>query len=92
MLVDEYNKVIEIAETIYAIGDSCLQKTDIDFPLGHPQLAQVAIQQGKTLAKNLIAMSSEKRMQPFKYFDKGVMAMIGRNTAVVDLPFLHFAF
>src|SRR5699024_4449535 len=67
-LVDAYNRVDGI-ENIYAIGDACLQKTDMDFPDGHPQLATVAMQQGATLAKNFIAMNNGKSLTPFKYFD-----------------------
>ncbi len=91
MLTDEYNKVKGV-EDIYAIGDTCLQTTDEHFPNGHPQLAQTAIQQGEHLAKNFIAMAAGKPLQQFKYWDKGTMAVIGRNKAVVDLtkPLLHF--
>ncbi|HLR33444.1 MAG TPA: NAD(P)/FAD-dependent oxidoreductase [Fodinibius sp.] len=84
LLVDEYNKVQGI-ENIYAIGDACLQKADQDFPDGHPQLATVAMQQGATLAKNFIAQNNGKSLTPFKYFDKGSMAIIGKSKAVADL-------
>lgn len=83
MLVDAYNKV-HGTQNIYAIGDTCLQTTDPQFPKGHPQVAQVAIQQGKLLAKNLVKPEAER--QPFTYFDKGSMAIIGRNKAVADIP------
>ena len=91
MLVDAYNKVIGLHH-IYAIGDSCLQLTDAAFPKGHPQLAQVAIQQGKNLARNFSNIAIGKSTHGFAYFDKGTMAIIGRNKAVVDLPKpnLHF--
>ncbi len=91
MLVDAYNKVAGL-ETVYAIGDACLQTTDSAFPAGHPQLAQVAIQQGKNLANNFHHLARNKALHPFTYFDKGNMAIIGRNKAVVDLPKprLHF--
>ncbi len=56
------------------------------YPNGHPMLAPVAIQQGKLLAKNIVKLLEGKEMQPFKYFDKGLMATIGRKRAVVDLP------
>jgi NADH:ubiquinone reductase (H+-translocating) len=85
MLVDEYNKV-KGTENIYAIGDTCLQTTDIHFPNGHPQVAQVAIQQGINLAKNFQAQANGKAIKAFTYNDKGSMAIIGRNKAVVDLP------
>jgi NADH dehydrogenase len=84
MLTDEHNKVQGL-ENIYSIGDACILMTDPDYPKGHPQIAQVAIQQGKTLANNFIAMAKSQPLKPFKYFDKGDMAIIGRNKAVVDL-------
>jgi NADH dehydrogenase len=91
MLVDEYNKLIGISN-IYAIGDTCLQLSDPAFPGGHPQVAQVAIQQGKNLARNFKNMAKQEPIKPFYYHDKGSMAIIGRNKAVVDLPKpqLHF--
>ena len=85
LLVNEYNQVTGTTN-IFAIGDTCLQTTDPNFPQGHPQVAQVAIQQGKNLAKNLIAQSQNKPIKPFTYVDKGSMAIIGRNKAVADLP------
>ncbi len=91
LLVDEYNKVIN-TDNMYAIGDTCLQTADPNYPNGHPQLAQVAIQQGKQLAKNFIAQLENKPLKPFSYYDKGTMAIIGRNKAVADIPKpkLHF--
>ncbi|WP_439581725.1 NAD(P)/FAD-dependent oxidoreductase [Dyadobacter bucti] len=85
LLVDEHNKV-NATENIYAIGDICLQMTDPDFVNGHPQVAQVAIQQGKRLAKNFKLLIENKPLKPFKYVDKGSMAIIGRMKAVADLP------
>ena len=85
MLVDEYNKV-NGTENIYAVGDTCFQTTDAHFPNGHPQVAQVAIQQGINLAKNFQALVNGKALKAFAYVDKGSMAIIGRNKAVVDLP------
>ena len=85
LLVDEHNKV-QGMPNIYAIGDTCLQTTDEHFPQGHPQLAQVAIQQGKNLAKNFKAMEAGKALKSFSYYDKGSMAIIGRNKAVADIP------
>lgn len=83
-IVDEHN-LIKGYQDIYAIGDvaSMISKKH---PKGHPQLAPVAIQQGKHLAKNLIRKAEGKEMKPFSYLDKGSMATIGRNKAVVDLP------
>jgi len=84
LLVNEYNKV-KGTEHIYAIGDAALQKTDQNFPEGHPQLANVAMQQGQLLAKNFIAMEQGKDLTPFSYFDKGSMAIIGKSKATADL-------
>lgn len=84
MITDEHNKVLGL-ENIYSIGDACILTTDTDYPKGHPQIAQVAIQQGRNLANNFIAMTKGKPLKAFKYFDKGDMAIIGRNKAVVDL-------
>lgn len=81
--VDLFNKV-EGTSNVYAVGDIALMKTD-DFPHGHPQVAQPAIQQGNNLAKNLIRMAEGKEMKPFSYFDKGSMATVGRNRAVADI-------
>ncbi|MBE0390807.1 NAD(P)/FAD-dependent oxidoreductase [Flavobacterium sp. PL002] len=85
MATDAFNKV-NATNNIYAIGDTCIQTTDTDFPNGHPQVAQVAIQQGINLAKNFKLMMDKKPFVPFKYNDKGSMAIIGKNKAVVDLP------
>ena len=85
LLVNEYNKV-QGTQNIYAIGDTCLQTTDINFPQGHPQLAQPAIQQGKNLARNFKAMLKGKSLTPFSYSDKGSMAIIGRSKAAADIP------
>ena len=85
ILVDEFNKVKD-STNIYAIGDICYQTTDTAFPNGHPQLAQVAIQQGKLLGENLRRLKNGKAMRPFKYFNKGSMAIIAKYKAVVDLP------
>lgn len=89
ILVDEYNKV-HGTENIYALGDICFQTSDPAFPEGHPQLAQVAIQQGQNLAKNLVNVYNGKSMKPFIYNDKGTMAIISKFKAVVDLPKLFF--
>lgn len=84
-VVDGCNRVIGL-EDVYAIGDIALMP-DVDkaFPGGHPQLAQVAIQQSRLLAKNL----NKKTEQEFVYNDKGTMATVGRNRAVADLGKLH---
>jgi NADH:ubiquinone reductase (H+-translocating) len=85
LLVDEYNQVQNMPN-IYAIGDTCIQTTDKKFPQGHPQLAQVAIQQGKNLAKNFRAMINQQPMTAFAYHDRGSMAIIGRSKAAADIP------
>src|SRR5690606_34722966 len=59
-----------------------------DYPNGHPQVAQPAIQQGERLAKNLMRKLNGKEMKPFRYKDKGSLATIGRSRAVADLPYL----
>ena len=89
--VDAYNKV-ENVQDIYAIGDASISTADSDFPTGHPQLAQVAMQQGRVLAKNLDRMAKGKPPKPFNYLDKGSMAIIGSSKAVADMPKpkLHF--
>ena len=89
ILVDAYNKVRE-TENIYAVGDICLMQTEEEYPKGHPQLAQVAIQQGKNLAANFRRIEDEKVLIPFHYNDKGSMAIISKFNAVVDLPKLSF--
>lgn len=85
ILVDEFNKVKNTSNA-YAIGDICYQTSDPDYPNGHPQLAQVAIQQGKTLAGNIIRETEGKTLRPFLYKNKGTMAIIAKYKAVVDLP------
>ena len=90
MATDAFNKV-NGTENIYAIGDTCIQTNDTNFPGGHPQVAQVAIQQGVNLAENFKLMLQNNPLKPFKYNDKGSMAIIGKNKAVVDLPNkIHF--
>jgi NADH:ubiquinone reductase (H+-translocating) len=84
LLVNEFNRV-EGTDNIYAIGDASLQKSDPNFPEGHPQLANVAMQQGQHLAKNVMAMANGTALTPFRYFDKGSMAIIGKSKAVADL-------
>ena len=83
MKTDAYNKM-EGFENIYAIGDSSIMTADPHFPQGHPQLAQVALQQASNLGKNF--NKDFVTPTPFSYVDKGSMAIIGRNQAVADLP------
>ncbi|MDR2238081.1 MAG: NAD(P)/FAD-dependent oxidoreductase [Chryseobacterium sp.] len=89
ILVDAYNKV-DGTENIYAVGDISLMLSEEKYPKGHPQLAQVAIQQGKNLAANFRRIEDEKVLAPFEYNDKGSMAIISKFNAVVDLPKLSF--
>ncbi len=89
ILVDEFNRVKGL-EDVFAIGDTSIMSTE-SYPNGHPQVAQVAIQQGANLARNFKAIKKKADLKPFKYTDKGSMATIGRNRAVADLPFLEFS-
>jgi NADH dehydrogenase len=89
ILVDAFNR-IKNSEDVYAIGDIA-QIDSEKYPKGNPMLASVASQQGAQLAKNFNRKTKNKKMLPFFYKDKGSMATIGRNKAVVDLPFLSFA-
>lgn len=86
--VDNYCKV-EGYDRIYAIGDvACM--VDEKYPRGHPQVAQVAIQQAKLLCGNLMREKSGKPLKTFIYKDLGTMATVGRNLAVVDFGHFHF--
>jgi NADH dehydrogenase len=80
---------VENHPNIYAIGDISYMETP-NYPQGHPQLANVAINQGKTLAKNLQRKWTNKEQVPFEYKDKGSMATIGKHKAVVELPGFKF--
>ena len=88
LLVDRFNQVQEAAD-VFAIGDIALMTTD-EFPNGHPQVAQTAIQMGRHLATNLKRKLHGDEMIPFSYKDKGSMATIGRNKAVADIGKLKF--
>ena len=88
MKVNRYNQV-DGYENIFAVGDVALMAEE-KFPNGHPQVAQPAIQQGKLLAKNLVNFMKGNSVKEFTYKDLGSMATVGRNLAVVDLPFFHF--
>ncbi|HET8736425.1 MAG TPA: NAD(P)/FAD-dependent oxidoreductase [Pricia sp.] len=87
--VNPYNQV-EGYENIFAIGDIAYMETE-KYPAGHPQVAQPAIQQGELLAKNFERLLHGKKMVAFDYYDKGTMATVGRNKAVVDLHKFKFA-
>lgn len=88
IVVDAFNKVKEL-DDVYAIGDNCAMITE-DTPRGHPQVAQVAIQQAKNLGVNLKNEMRNKGVKPFKYKNLGAMATIGRHLAVADLPGISF--
>ncbi len=87
--VNSFNQ-IEGSPEIFAIGDIAYMETS-DYPHGHPQVAQVALQQAGNLARNFIRLRNNQKMESFVYNDKGSMATVGRNRAVVDLPRLKFA-
>ena len=83
--VDEFNLVAGYPN-IFAVGDQCLQEFDTNYPQGHPQLAQVAIQQSTLLADNIFRLENNIPLKPFAYKNKGSMAIISKYRAVVDLP------
>lgn len=88
LIVNEFNQVKGF-DNIFAVGDIACMLND-KFPNGLPMMAQPAIQQGKQLGENMIRLIEEKPMVPFIYKDKGAMATIGRNKAVVDLKKFKF--
>jgi NADH:ubiquinone reductase (H+-translocating) len=88
IFTDEYCK-IKGSENIFAIGDvACMIQEE--FPNGHPQVAPVAIQQAELLAANLKKTFKQATPEKFSYFDKGTMATVGRNRAVVEVRKLKF--
>ena len=86
--VDSYNRVKGFAN-VFAIGDVAYMET-ADFPKGHPQLANVAINQAKNLAVNMKRLLKNAPLLEFKYKNPGTMATVGKHKAVVDLPFIGF--
>ncbi len=86
--VNEFNQLVQWPN-IFAVGDVACAASD-EHPRGHPMMAQPAIQQGKHLGDNLVRLLDGEPMKPFKYWDKGSMATVGRNKAVVDLPKFKF--
>ncbi|MEO9872331.1 NAD(P)/FAD-dependent oxidoreductase [Ekhidna sp.] len=89
ILVDEFSRV-KGTENVFAIGDVAMMQSE-EFPNGHPMVAPVAMQQGRHLAKNLKKILKKEETEGFKYLDKGSMATIGKNKAVVDMPNgMHF--
>jgi len=89
IVVDEFNQLNGVPD-VFAIGDVAIMSM-ADYPNGHPQVAQVAIQQGLNLAWNFMNLKHRGKLNPFKYIDRGSMATIGRNRAVADLSFLKFS-
>ena len=87
--VNSFNQ-IEGYDNLFAIGDIAVMTSET-YPQGHPMMAQPAMQQGRLLAENIIRLVDKKEMKPFVYKDKGSMATIGRNKAVVDLPNYQFS-
>jgi NADH dehydrogenase len=85
---DEINRV-KGYDNVFAIGDVSSVVSEAN-PNGFPGVAQVALQQGKRLAKNLVCIINNQPTTPFKYNDLGTMATVGRNKAVADLKHLHF--
>jgi NADH:ubiquinone reductase (H+-translocating) len=88
MVVDRHNLVSGYSN-IYAIGDVACMETP-RYPKGHPQVANVAINQARNLSRNLKSLLKKKPLKDYEYFNKGSMATIGKNKAVVDLPFIRF--
>ena len=88
VMVNAFNEVIGMAD-VYAIGDIALMQTP-EYPKGHPQVAPVAIQQAGNLARNLLGRLKGKPPLPFVYRDKGSMATVGKNKAVVEIGNLKF--
>jgi NADH:ubiquinone reductase (H+-translocating) len=85
IMVDEMNRV-KGYNNIFAIGDQCFQTSDKKYPNGHPQLAQVAIQQGRLLGDNLQRLAEGKPVKAFTYTNKGSGAIISKYNAIIDLP------
>lgn len=87
--VDEFN-IVKGYHNIFAIGDVALMEGDPGFVNGHPMMAPPAMQQGELLASNIKQLIAKQPLKPFRYNDKGSMATIGRNKAVVDMGKLRF--
>jgi len=86
--VDVYNRV-EGLDNVFAIGDIAFMESP-EYPRGHPQVANVAINQAKTLAHNMKKLLKGGELKAFRYKDPGSMATVGKRKAVVDLPFIKF--
>lgn len=88
IITDRFNKALNY-EDIYVVGDLACMHTP-RFPEGHPQVANVAINQAKNLAGNLKAILKNVKQKEYEYKDLGSMATVGRNKALVDLPKFRF--
>ena len=86
--VDTFNRMQGL-EDVFSIGDQCIVEGDEAYPGGHPQLAQVAIQQGNNLAKNFRRLLKGKDLKPFRYKNLGTMATVGRNKAVAEFAHIR---
>ena len=86
LIVDRVNRVTDL-DDVFAIGDLAIMETP-KYPQGHPQLANVAINQAKNLARNLKNIQQDKKLNEYEYKDLGAMATVGRNKAIVDLSFV----
>jgi NADH dehydrogenase len=87
IIVNRYNKMLD-SDNIFVIGDQSYMETS-KYPQGHPQVANVAIKQAENLAKNLKNILNGEECKEYEYKDYGTMATIGKNKAVVDLPFMR---
>ena len=83
LIVNEFLQLKNDSD-IYVLGDTALIESE-RYPTGLPMLGGVAMQQGAYLAKQFKRMGKKREMQPFIYNDKGTMATIGRNLAVVEI-------
>ncbi len=83
------NSLIQGYDSIFAIGDIAYMETPL-YPHGHPQVANVAVNQAKNLAKNFLKNKPFANWNPYEYKDLGSMATVGKNKAVVDLPRFKF--
>jgi NADH dehydrogenase len=88
IIVNRYNEV-EGLKDVFAVGDIAFMSTP-KYPNGHPQLANVALNQAKNLAENFKARLKNKPQKEFEYYDKGSMATVGKRKAIVDLPKFSF--
>jgi NADH dehydrogenase len=86
IIVNRINKISGL-DNVFAIGDLATMETP-KYPKGHPQLANVAINQAKNLAQNLKNIERGKKVKEYEYEDLGSMATVGRNKAIVELPFI----